>query len=409
MRFAVKDALRGDRPQDVARRGVIVGVVSFLTLIDLFGSQALLPRLVQAYGVDAATMGFAVNASTIGMAISGLVVAYFADRIDRKRGIWISLALLSVPTFLLGLCEDATTFMLLRILQGVFMSAAFTLTLTYLSEQCDVIAAAGAMSAYITGNVASNLFGRIMAVGVADGVGLSESFFAFAVLNLLGALLAFFFIGASSGPPARSVARSPVAAWTAHLARPELRASFAIGFLILFVFIGVFTYVNFALTAAPHDLSPSQLGLVYLVFAPALLTTAAAGRVARSWGVRRTFWASIGLSLAGLAMLLAASTAVLLVGLSLIGVGLFFAQGAATGYVGRTATTDRAAANGLYLTSYYVGGLVGAFALGQVYERAGWSATVAVMAAALLAAALLAVAMQDGRTPADGAQPMGAK
>jgi len=32
-------------------------------------------------------MGVAVNASTLGMALSGLVVAWFADRIDRKRGI----------------------------------------------------------------------------------------------------------------------------------------------------------------------------------------------------------------------------------------------------------------------------------------------------------------------------------
>lgn len=50
--------------------------------------------------------------------------------------------------------------MALRILQGVFMATAFTLTLTYLSEQCDVTAAGGAMAAYIAGDVASNLFWR---------------------------------------------------------------------------------------------------------------------------------------------------------------------------------------------------------------------------------------------------------
>ena len=192
-------------------------------------------------------MGVAVNASTIGMALSGLVVAWFADRIDRKRGIWISLALLSIPTFCLGLVDSVQAFMALRILQGVFMAAAFTLTLTYLSEQCDVTAAGGAMAAYIAGNVASNLFGRLLAVSAADVLGLSEAFWVFAALNLVGAALALVLIGPqddakpmASGPPLQ--------AWRRHLSHPALRVSFFIGFGILFVFVGVFTYVNLHLT-----------------------------------------------------------------------------------------------------------------------------------------------------------------
>ena len=49
-------------------------------------------------------------------------------------------------------------------------------------------------------------------------------------------------------------------------------------------------------------------------------------------------------------------------------------QAAATGFVGRTALTDRAAANGLYLTSYYIGGIAGSIALGGLYEIGGWAA-----------------------------------
>ena len=138
MMYLVTGALRGERPRDIVRRSTIVALVSFLTLIDLFGSQALLPQLVVAFDADPQVMGIAVNASTFGMALSGLVVAWFADRTDRKRGIWISLALLSIPTFFLGVVDSVSAFMALRVLQGVFMAAAFTLTLTYLSEQCDV-------------------------------------------------------------------------------------------------------------------------------------------------------------------------------------------------------------------------------------------------------------------------------
>ena len=196
MWYAVQGALRGERPRDVVRRSSIVALVSFLTHTDLFGAQALLPRLVDDFETDAATMGFAVNAATFGMAIAGLVVAWFADRIDRKRGLWISLACLTVPTFLLGVVDNVGLFIALRVVQGAFMAAAFTLTITYLSEQCDVPAAGGAMAAYITGNVAANLFGRILAVSTADAFGLTGFFWIFAALNLMGAALAFALFGA---------------------------------------------------------------------------------------------------------------------------------------------------------------------------------------------------------------------
>lgn len=383
MVYIVTGALRGERPRDVVRRSTIVAIVSFLTLIDLFGSQALLPQLVKAFDSDPKVMGLAVNASTFGMAISGLVVAWFADRIDRKRGIWISLALLSVPTFCLGLVDSVGGFMALRVMQGVFMAAAFTLTLTYLSEQCDVTAAGGAMAAYITGNVASNLLGRLLAVGAADHLGLAGSFWSFAVLNLLGAALAFVLIGPKdSTPPTRGA--SPLAAWKLHLSRPALRVAFLIGFGILFVFVGVFTYVNLYLTDR-LGVNPANLGLVYFVFLPAVFTTPLAARAVRAYGPQTVFRGATAVVLGGVALAFIPNLISVLAGLTLIGAGTFFMQAAATAFVGRTAETDRAAANGLYLTSYYIGGLAGAFLLGQVNEIGGWVAVNAVVAVVVLA------------------------
>ncbi|MEM9223242.1 MAG: MFS transporter [Pseudomonadota bacterium] len=394
MQLSVAIALAGDSPRDVRRRSTIVGAIAFLTLIDLFGTQALMPRLIALYGTDAATMGFAVNASTIGMAVAGLAVAWFSDRIDRKRGLWVSLALLAIPTTLLAFAGDTTTFLLLRIAQGALMAAAFTLTLTYLSEACTKTAAASAMAAYITGNVASNLFGRLMAASFADFVGVAGSFLAFAVLNLLGATIAYRYIGASRLPePAHR--RSPLKAWREHLADPKLCAAFGLGFFILFIFVGVFTYVNLRLVTPEIGLDPAWLGLVYVVFFPALVTTPYSARLARHYGARWVFWGASGVAAGGLLLSLTANLWAILAGLVLVGVGTFVAQAAATGYVGRTARRDHAAANGLYLTSYYVGGLAGALVLGQTYDAAGWSWTVAALLIALIFAALLATAMTE--------------
>ncbi len=383
-----------------ALRTFVIGLTAFLTVVDLFATQAILPSLAKAYRVSPAAIGFAVNASTIGMAIAGLAVAFFSNRIDRRRGILVSLTLLSVPTALLAIAPDLTTFTLLRIAQGLCMSSAFALTLSYLAEHCSAADTAGAFAAYITGNVASNLFGRLMAAALVDHFGLSGNFYVFAALNLAGAVLVYFTLPRTPSMAAETAsARSPLSIWAEHLRNAPLRASFAIGFLILFAFIGTFTYVNFVLVREPLALSRMAVGFVYFVFLPSIITTPLAGRAVERFGTRQTFWGAIALAGVGLPLLLLPDLPAVLGGLALVGAGTFFAQATATGFVGRAATADRGSASGIYLACYFLGGIVGSVVLGQLFEHFGWWACVTGVAAALGIAAVLAARLKIAAPP----------
>ena len=370
---------------------LVIGLTAFLTLVDLFATQALLPTLAQHYGVSPAAMGVAVNACTFGMALSSVVVAFISRRIDRRRGIFLSLALLAIPTALLSVAPNLEIFAGLRVVQGIFMAAAFALMLAYLGERYSAQKSAGAFAAYVTGNVASNLFGRLFAAAVADHLGLSAAFYTFALLNLAGAALVYFTI-ARTTPMAMGArtTRDQFAAWANLLRDRGLRASFGIGFCILFAFIGTFTYVNFVLAAAPFDLGMMSLGFVYLVFVPSIITTPLGGRLAARFGTRATLWGALAIAGAAIPLLLASSLAAVLAGLALMGVGTFLAQAAATGFVGQAAGAERGSASGLYLASYFLGGLVGSFVLGQLFVRFGWLACVGGIGVALALAALLA-------------------
>ena len=390
----------GERSTAALLRFIIIAVTAFLTLVDLFATQAILPELTHHYGVSPAAMGTAVNASTLGMAIAGLTVAYFSNAIDRRWGILLSLALLAIPTALLAQAQDLMVFTALRVVQGLCMATAFTLTLAYLGEHYSAADAATAFAAYITGNVASNLIGRMLAAGVTDHFGLASNFYFFSVLNLLGAMLVFFTV--EKTPPMKEVRekkRSPFAVWLDHLKNPALRASFAIGFCILFAFIGTFTYVNFVLVDPPLGVGMMTLGLIYFVFLPSILTTPLAGRAVRRFGTRPTFWASLVVAGLGLPLLVVPNLSSVLVGMVLVGVGTFFAQACATGFVGRAATTDRGSASGLYLASYFFGGLIGSAALGVVFDMFGWTACVVGIGLSLIAAAVLALSLKTPLAP----------
>ena len=142
-------------------RSLLIGLIAFLTLVDLFAAQAILPSLAARYGVSPAEMGTAVNATTLGMAVAALGVALFGRRVPRRRDILASLVLLAGPTALLSAAPDLLSFAAFRVVQGLCMATAFTLTLAHLGERCAMGQSASAFAAYVTGNVASNLVGRL--------------------------------------------------------------------------------------------------------------------------------------------------------------------------------------------------------------------------------------------------------
>ncbi|WP_207541133.1 MFS transporter [Sabulicella rubraurantiaca] len=382
-------ALGAARARPAALRNALVAAMAFLTLVDLFATQAILPALAAHYRVSPSEMGTAVNASTLGMAVAGLGIALLGAGFDRQRGVAGSLLLLALPTALLASAPDLASFAALRVMQGLLMASAFALALAHLGERFGPMDAPGVFAAYITGNVLSNLVGRLVSAGLAEHLGLMGNFYGFAALNLAGAALSFL---ALERNPVRRMAPGAVrrAAETAELLHDgRVRGACGIGFGILFAFIGVFSYVNFVLVEPPFGLGMMELGLVYFVFLPAVLTTPAAGLLARRWGARRTLLAGLALATMALPLLLAGSLPAVLAGLGLVAVGTFGAQAVVTGYVGRVAR-GRAGAGGLYLASYFAGGLAGSAVLGSAYEALGWPGCVAGAGAALLAAAAFA-------------------
>jgi YNFM family putative membrane transporter len=222
-----------------------------------------------------------------------------------------------------------------------------------------------------------------------------------AALNLAGAALVWFTIRSMR----LATGGAQAARWLMHLRDPRLGSAFAIGFCILFAFIGTFTFVNFILVRPPLSLGMMQVGFVYLVFLPAIFTTPLAGAMVRSVGVRPAVWGGLGLTMVGLPLLVLPHLAAVLAGMVMVSTGTFFAQAVATGFVSRAAGTDRTGASGLYLTSYFTGGLAGSVVLGQLFDHFGWHACVAGIGCALLLAIALSGLMRTAPAVSSRLQP----
>jgi predicted MFS family arabinose efflux permease len=125
-----------------------------------------------------------------------------------------------------------------------------------------------------------------------------------------------------------------------------------------------------------------------------MITTPLAGLVATRLGTRPSLWMGLVVAAVGLVLLLTENLSLVLAGMVLVGVGTFFAQAIGTGFIGRAAQSDRVAASGLYLASYYCGGLAGGAIVGQVFDRVGWTASVATVGVSLSLAAIVGFALR---------------
>jgi len=94
----------------------------------------------------------------------------------------------------------------------------------------------------------------------------------------------------------------------------------------------------------------------------------------------------------GAASMMSAPTpqAAITAGLVLCAACGMLAQTISTGYVAASAKEGRSSAVGLYVTSFYIGGSMGAFLPGLAWNSGGWPAAVAMVVAMLAVMALIA-------------------
>ena len=204
-----------------------------------------------------------------------------------------------------------------------------------------------------------------------------------AALSLTGAVLVTLLL-----PHERRFVRSEgLAASTRqmlrHLKNPQLVATYAIGFGVLFNFIAVFTYVSFHLAGAPYYFSSTLLGLIFVTYLGGTAIAPVTGWMVTRLGRRRFVLAVIAAWACGALLLLAPAIPAIIAGLVVCATCGMLAQTISTSYVAMLAKEGRSSAVGLYVTCFYAGGGVGAFLPGLAWDVGGWPACLAMVVAML--------------------------
>jgi predicted MFS family arabinose efflux permease len=380
-------------------RKIAVATAGFCTFLNLYSPQALLPALSREFGVGAAEISAIMTASTLAIALAAPFTGAVADVLGRKPVIAAAMLAVVVPMVGAALAPDVQALVAWRFVQGLLLPPIFAVTVAYIGDEWPAARVAGVAGIYIAGSSLGGFCGRFLPGLLSDLFGWRPAFLALAGLSLAGALMVVLLL-----PKEKGFIRSPGLFASAqqmlrHLKNPQLLATYGIGFGVLFNFIAVFTYVSFHLAAPPYRFSSTLLGLIFVTYLAGTVIAPATGWMMTRLGRRRFVLAVIAVWAVGALLMLLPPIPAIIAGLTFCAGCGMLCQTIATGYVTEIAREGRSSAVGLYVTSFYAGGSMGAFLPGLAWEWGGWPATVAmVMAMLATMAGIAALAYRNART-----------
>jgi YNFM family putative membrane transporter len=371
-------------------RTFAVATAGFCAFLNLYSPQALLPALAREFGVGAAEISTIMTASALAIALTAPFTGAIADVLGRKRVITAAMFAVVVPMAGAALAHDVAALIAWRFLQGLLLPPIFAVTVAYIGDEWPSAEVAGVAGLYVAGSSVGGFCGRFLPGLLGDLIGWRGAFLALAGLSLLGAILLALLLPREKGFVRSQGLGASAGQMLRHLRSPQLLATYAIGFGVLFNFIAVFTYVSFHLAAPPYRFSSTLLGTIFVTYLVGTVLAPMTGWMMARLGRRRFILVVIAAWACGVTLLLATPVAAIIVGLVLCAACGMVCQTISTGYVTTIAKEGRSSAVGLYVTSFYVGGSMGAFLPGLAWNSGGWPACIAMVLAMLAAMALIA-------------------
>jgi YNFM family putative membrane transporter len=386
-------------------RHLAVGLAGYCCFINLYSPQSILPLLSREFDAGAAEVSTIITVSTLAVALTAPFTGTVADVLGRKRVIVAAMFALAVPTVMVGLATSLSALIFWRAMQGLVLPPIFAVTVAYIGDEWPRQEATTAAGIYSSGSSLGGFSGRLVTGFLADLIGWRWGFFALAGIALAGAGAVAFLL-----PHERKFVRSEGLLASgrqmlAHFRNGQLVATYAVGFGVLFNFICTFTYISFHLAAPPYNLSASWLGALFVVYLAGSVLTPWTGWAVGRFGRRRFMVCVIAVWIAGIALTLAPSLPLIVLGLTISAACGLICQAISTAYVTITAKAGRSSAVGLYVTSFYVGGSFGAALGGISWTLGGWPACVALVATMLVVMAAIVFFAWARGVPAAAATP----
>ncbi|WP_410524753.1 MFS transporter [Pseudomonas sp. B20] len=384
-------ALLSHTPRTISRRLMFLfATTCALSVANVYFAQPLLDSMSASLSVGTGVIGIVVTATQIGYALGLLFVVPLGDMLNRRTLILTQMLISAVALCAVGLSQNWGMLLGAMMLVGltavvVQVVVAYTASLTSPEQRGQ------AVGTVTSGVILGILLARFVSGAMADLAGWRGVYFVSAALMVGMSLLLY------RAMPTSQVSQEKGNYWqllgsvfTLYRTERTLRVRGTFALLIFAAFSVLWTAMVLPLSAAPHSLSHTQIGLFGLAGIAGALAAMQAGRLAdKGLGNRTT---GIALALLTLSWLPSAfidsSLLALAVGVILLDFAVQAVHVTNQSLIFAAKPDAQSRLLGAYMCFYSLGSGVGALAATYTYANSGWVA-VCLLGAAISGIALL--------------------
>jgi len=363
------------------RRRTAVAAAGIVSFLNLYAPQSLLPTFAQVFQTDAAHASLTLTATLLAVACVAPFVGGLSDRFGRRRLIVTASLLLAVPGLAAAMAPTFDVIIAARFIQGLMLPFVFAITVAYVADELEPAEAARVTSIYAVSGIVGGFLGRFVSGWATELLGWRLAFGLLALMTLGAALTIARCLPAEQRFRPTLGWRGSLEGFRDQFANPQVMATCAVGFSVLFSMVGAFTFVTLYLAGPLYGMGPAALGNVFIIYLAGVIATPLATRLALRIGRRWTHMIAAGLGSAGLLVSLLPGLGFILAGLSMAVAGFFAEQVLSLGHIGASARRARSTAVGLYVTSYYAGGALGSVVPAGLWRAFGWPGPVLLIVA----------------------------
>lgn len=358
------------------RASLALVIASLVIFGNLYAIHPLLPLISQHYQVSTLQASNAFTLTSLTLGLSLLVLGPLSDAFGRRAPLIIGMAVTALLTLGMALIDNFTTLVWLRAILGIALGVLPATAIAYLGDTMQRTALISAVGLYIGGNTVGGAGGRLLGGFIADHFGLHAVFLILGSASLLCTLVVFLIL-----PPARAFKpqalslRGSLSTFVRHLGNRALFPAYLVGGLGFMVFINLYTFVTFRLSAEPWQLGAGSLGLLFLTYLAGTFSASLSGRVGRNRACKGMAAGTL-IFAAGCLITLTDQLWLIVGGLLCNAFGFFLTHSLANSWVNQQASHGKASASSLYSVFYYLGAAVGIYYLAPFWRLAGWPAVV---------------------------------
>ncbi len=369
-------------------------LVSVCVYCLMYAPQPMFNSISAEFGTDKSMTAMAVGVFMLCLAITPLFAGLLLSRIGERAVLLGTCGALACSSAAMWFVQGFAGFMGIRTLQALFVPFALTAVMSSITHLFQHMALGRALAGYVTSNLVGSMLGRLGGGWCCEHFGWRPTLAGLGVIFVLAVIMLLDVPKSSGGAHGRH--RMPNFRDIVAIFRtPCIPSLFLIEGCGFFVFAAVGSLIPFRMHELGQGASESLIGLMYLGYIVGLFASSSLGVLRRIFGTTpRLIVAGSLLYMLSAATLAAPNLWVVFYGIFFMTFGQFLVHVNIPGIVNRlTEHHDRGMVNGLFLSCYYFGGVLGTVLPGLAYSHFGWTACYGTMQASLCLSFLVLLAL----------------